>query len=81
VTCGATLLAEIGHDRARYPAAGHLAVDVGVSPVAVQPERQNVAGFRRGCDHSLPDGISTLADATRKRRRWVQGHYISARAR
>ena len=65
VVTAATLLAEIGDCRARYPTAEHLAADAGMSPVAVESGRRKVACFRRGCDHRLRDATSTLADATR----------------
>ena len=65
VITAATLLAEIGDCRARYPTAEHLAADAGMSPVAVESGRKKVACFRRGCDHRLRDATSTLADATR----------------
>jgi transposase len=81
VICAATLLAEIGDDRARYPTAEHLAADAGMSPVAVESGRKKVACFRRGCDHRLRDATSTLADATRHWHPWAQDHYARARAR
>jgi transposase len=81
VICAATLLAEIGDDRARYPTAEHLAADAGMSPVAVESGRKKVACFRRGCDHRLPDATSTLADATRKWHPWAADHYARARGR
>jgi transposase len=81
VICAATLLAEIGDDRARYPTAEHLAADAGMSPVAVESGRKKVACFRRGCDHRLRDATSTLADATRHWHPWAQDHYLRARGR
>jgi transposase len=36
VLCAATLLAEIGDDRARYPTADSLAADAGITPVAIE---------------------------------------------
>jgi transposase len=81
VICAATLLAEIGDDRARYPTAEHLAADAGMSPVAVESGRKKVACFRRGCDHRLRDATSTLADATRKWHPWAADHYTRARNR
>jgi len=63
VICAATLLAEIGDCRTRYPTAEHLPVDAGMSPVAVESGRRNVACFR-GCDPRLRDATTTLADAT-----------------
>jgi transposase len=81
VICAATLLAEIGDDRARYPTAEQLAADAGMAPVAVESGRKKVACFRRGCDHRLRDATSTLADATRHWHPWAQDHYARARAR
>jgi transposase len=81
VICAATLLAEIGDDRARYPTAEHLAANAGMSPVAVESGKKKVACFRHGCDHRLRDATSTLADATRKWHPWAEDHYIRARGR
>lgn len=81
VICAATLLAEIGDDRARYPTAEHLAADAGMAPVAVESGRKKVACFRRGCDHRLRDATATLADATRHWHPWAQDHYLRARGR
>jgi len=81
VICAATLLAEIGDDRGRYPTAEHLAADAGMSPVAVESGRKKVACFRRGCDQRLRNATSTLADATRHWHPWAQDRYAAARAR
>jgi transposase len=81
VICAATLLAEIGDDRARYPTAEHLAADAGMAPVAVESGRKKVACFRHGCDHRLRDATSTLADATRHWHPWAHRNYADARAR
>jgi transposase len=81
VICAATLLAEIGDSRERYPTAEHLAADAGMAPVAVESGRRKVACFRRGCDHRLRDATSTLADATRHWHPWAQDRYAAARAR
>jgi transposase len=81
VVTAATLLAEIGDCRARYPTAEHLAADAGMSPVAVESGRKKVATFRRGCDHRLRDATATLADATRKWHPWAHDRYASALAR
>lgn len=81
VITAATLLAEIGDSRARYPTAEHLAADAGMAPVAVESGRKKVACFRRGCDHRLRDATSTLADATRHWHPWAHRNYADARAR
>lgn len=81
VICAATLLAEIGDDRNRYPTAEHLAADAGMTPVAVESGRKKVACFRRGCDHRLRAATGTLADATRHYHPWAQDRYAAARDR
>jgi transposase len=81
VICAATLLAEIGDDRNRYPTADRLAADAGMTPVAVESGRKKVACFRRGCDHRLRTATSTLADATRHWHPGAQDHYARARGR
>ena len=78
VVTAATLLAEIGDCRGRYPTAEHLAADAGMSPVAVESGRKKVACFRRGCDHRLRDATSTLADATRHWHPWAADRYATA---
>jgi transposase len=81
VVCAATMLAEIGDCRARYPTAEHLAADAGMSPVAVESEKRKVACFRHGCDHRLRDATHTLADATRHWHPWAGDRYAAAIAR
>jgi transposase len=81
VICAATLLAEIGDDRARYLTAEQLAADAGMSPVALESGRRKVACFRHGCDHRLRHATSILADATRHWHPWAQDRYAAARAR
>ncbi|MBV9809845.1 MAG: IS110 family transposase [Solirubrobacterales bacterium] len=81
VITAATLLAEIGDCRGRYPTAEHLAADAGMSPIAIESGKRKVAHFRRGCDHRLRDATSNLADATRKWHPWAADHYARAIAR
>jgi len=81
VVCAAALLAEIGDCRARYASAEALAADAGMSPVAVESGKRNVACFRRGCDHRLRAAMCTLADATRHWHPWAADRYATARAR
>ncbi len=81
VITAATLLAEIGDCRERYPTADSLAADAGMSPVAVESGKRKVATFRRGCDKRLRAATSTLADATRHWHPWAQDRYATALAR
>ncbi|MBA2513041.1 MAG: IS110 family transposase [Solirubrobacterales bacterium] len=77
----ATLLAEIGDSRQRYPTADALAADAGQSPVAVESGKRKQATFRRACDKRLRNAISVLADTSRHHNPWAADIYTRARAR
>lgn len=79
--CPATLLAEIGDSRARYPSDAALAADAGMSPVAIESGKRRVASFRWGCDKRLRDAVACLADSTRHWHPWARAVYRRARAR
>jgi transposase len=79
--CPATLIAELGDWRDRYPTDAALAADGGMSPVAVESGKRRVATFRRACDKRLRDAIATLADSTRHWHPWAREIYRQARAR
>jgi transposase len=79
--CPASLLAEMGDCRARYPTKAALAGDGGQSPVAVESGKSKRARFRWACDHRLRDAICTLADSSRHTNPWAADIYNRARAR
>jgi transposase len=79
--CPATLIAELGDSRERYPTEAALAADAGMSPVAVESGKRRAAAFRRACDKRLRDSWSTLADSTRKWHPWARKVYADAVAR
>jgi transposase len=81
VVCAATMLAEIGDNRQRYPNYRTLAADGGQAPVAVKSGKSKRARFRWACDHRLRDAIATMADASRDHNPWAADIYIRARAR
>jgi transposase len=81
VICPATLIAELGDSRERYPTEATLAADAGMSPVAVESGKRRAAAFRRACDKRLRDSWSTLADSTRKWHPWARKVYADAVAR
>ena len=81
VVTAASLLAEIGDCRDRYPTPDALAADAGMTPVAVESGKKKVATFRYGCDKRLRTATSTLADATRHWHPWAQHRYAATRAR
>lgn len=74
----ATMLAEIGDCRDRYPT---LAADAGQAAVAVESGKSKRARFRWACDHHLRNAICTLADASRHHNPWAADIYQRARAR
>lgn len=77
----ATMLAEIGDCRKRYPTKAALAADSGQAPVAVESGKSKRARFRWACDHRLRDAITTLADASRHHNPWAKDIYKRARER
>jgi transposase len=79
--CPATLIAELGDTRGRYPTEAAMAADAGMSPVALESGKLRVATFRRACDKRLRIAIATLADSTRHWHPWAREVYRRARAR
>jgi transposase len=79
--CPATLIAEIGDCRERYPTDAAMAADAGMSPVALESGKLRVATFRRACDKRLRFAVTTLADSTRHWHPWAKEVYSKARAR
>jgi len=79
--CPATLIAELGDSRERYPSEAALAADAGQSPVAVESGKRRSAAFRRACDKRLRGSWSVLADSTRKWHPWARQVYADAIAR
>ncbi|HWB68514.1 MAG TPA: IS110 family transposase [Solirubrobacterales bacterium] len=79
--CPATLIAELGDCRERYPTEAALAADAGMSPVAVESGKRRAASFRRACDKRLRDSWSVLANSTRHWHPWARQVYAEAIAR
>lgn len=79
--CPATLIAELGDCRERYPTEAAMAADAGMSPVALESGKLRVATFRRACDKRLRRAVATLADSTRHWHPWAKEVYRRARAR
>jgi hypothetical protein len=79
--CPATLIAELGDARSRYPTDAALAADAGMSPVALESGKRRAATFRRACDKRLRVAVATLADSTRHWHPWAEEVYARARAR
>lgn len=79
--CPATLIAELGDARGRYPTEAAMAADAGMSPVALESGKLRVATFRRACDKRLRLAVATLADSTRHWHPWAREVYRRARGR
>jgi transposase len=79
--CPATLIAELGDCRGRYPTEAAMAADAGMSPVALESGKLRVATFRRACDKRLRAAVATLADSTRHWHPWARDVYRRARDR
>ncbi len=79
--CPATLIAELGDARSRYPSDTALAADAGMSPVALESGKRRAAIFRRACDKRLRVAVATLADSTRHWHPWAKEVYRRARDR
>jgi transposase len=81
VICAATLLAEIGDCRARYPNGDALAGDAGQAAVAIESGKRKAACFRWNCNKRLRQAFVTLADTTRQWHPWAQAVYARAIAK
>jgi hypothetical protein len=81
VICAATLLAEIGDCRARYPHRDAIAADSGQAPVAVESGKRKTAKFRWACNKRLRNALAVLAHSTKMWNPWAQDRYAHARAR
>jgi transposase len=81
VICAATLLAEIGDCRRRYPHRDAIAADAGQAPVAIESGKRKHAKFRWACNKRLRNALSTLAHCTRQWNPWAADRYAQARAR
>jgi transposase len=79
--CAATMAAEIGDCRQRYPTYRALAADAGQCPVAVESGKSKHAQFRWACDHRLRKAFCTLSDSSRRHNPWAADIYNRARAR
>ena len=79
--CAATMIAEIGDCRDRYPSYRALAADGGQAPVAVESGKAKRAQFRWACDHRLREAFCVLADSSRHHNPWAVDIYDRATAR
>ena len=81
VICAATMLAEIGDCRTRYPHRDAIAADGGQAPVAVESGKRKHAKFRWACNKRLRSALGTLAHSSCRWNPWAADRYAAARAR
>lgn len=77
----ATLLAEIGDCRARFPDAAALAAAAGVAPSTRQSGKHLTVAYRQGCNKQLRAALVDWAQDTPRANAWAQDTYNRARAR
>jgi hypothetical protein len=79
VLCAATMIAEIGDCRDRYPTYRATHRDGGQAPVAVESGKAKRAQFRWACDHRLREAFNALADSSRRHNPGAADIYDRAR--
>lgn len=77
----ASLLAEIGDARERFPDEECLAALAGVAPVTRASGKARAVGFRWGCDKKLRNALVDFADDSRQASPWAARIYNDAIAR
>jgi transposase len=77
----ATLLAEIGDCRARFPDPAALAAAAGVAPSTRQSGKHLTVAYRRGCNKQLRHALIDWAQDTPRANAWARDTYDRARNR
>lgn len=77
----ATLLAEIGDARGRFPTDDALAALAGAAPSTRRSGKLHSVTFRYACDKKLRDALVNFADDSRHASPWAAAIYRNARAR
>lgn len=77
----ATLLAEIGDCRARFPDAPALAAAAGVAPSTRASGKHRTVSYRRGCNKQLRAALVDWAQDTPRANAWASDTYQRARQR
>lgn len=77
----ATLLAEIGEDRSRFPSPGSLLAEAGLAPVTRQSGSSRRVSFRYAANHHLRAAWSQWMLTVIRISPWTRAAYDAARAR
>jgi transposase len=80
-TIAASLLAEIGEDRRRFPTPASLLAEAGLSPVTRASGRTCRVRFRYAANHHLRDAFQWWAYNSLRMSTWARDAYDQARAR
>jgi len=81
VVRAATLLAEVGDCRARFPDPASLSAAAGVAPSTRQSGKHLNVAYRRGCNKQLRAALIDWAQDTPRANTWARDTYDRARAR
>lgn len=81
VVRAATLLAEVGDCRARFPDPAALAAAAGVAPSTRQSGKHRNLAYRRGCNKQLRAALIDWAQDTPRANAWAHDTYYRARER
>lgn len=73
--CAASILAELGDVRGRFPTEDQLAAEAGVAPVTHASGKSRGATFRWACNHGLRQSVITFADNSRHASAWAANIY------
>jgi transposase len=74
------LIAEMGEDRARFPASGALLAEAGLAPVTRASGRTRQVRFRYAANHRLRHAIDWWTSTATREDEWSAGIYDAARA-
>jgi transposase len=78
---GASVLAELGEDRARYPQPSVLLAEAGLAPVTRSSGRMRQVRFRYAANRVLRDACNWWAFTSIRLSSWARNAYDTARAR
>ena len=77
----ATMLAEMGEDRARFPTPGTLLAETGTAPVTRASGRSRTVRFRYAANKRMRHAIDWWTFVSVRENEWAREHYDQARSR
>jgi transposase len=76
----ATMLAEMGEDRARFPTPDTLLAETGTAPITRASGRSRTVRFRYAANKRMRHAIDWWAFVSIRENQWARAHYDQARA-